>query len=80
MKKKNNKISIFIKFIKDIYIMNNLKTNLLINMNIFDLKDVIIDISKKKIIFIKCENIIVFIQVIIRDNVRIRKIVRSKRK
>ena len=65
MKKKNDKISIFVKFIKDIHIMNNLKTNLLINMNIFNLENVIIDISKKKIIFIKCENVVVFIQIII---------------
>ena len=54
--------------------------NFLINMNIFDLKNVIIDILKEKIIFIKCENIVVFIQVIARDNIRIRKIVYSKRK
>ena len=68
------------KFIKDIHIMNNLKMNFLINMNIFDLKNVIIDILKEKIIFIKCENVVVFIQVIARDNIRIRKIVYSKRK
>ena len=49
------------KFIKDIHVMNNLKINLLININILDFKDVIINISKKKIIFIKCENIVIFI-------------------
>ena len=80
MKKKSDKISIFIKFIKNIHVINNLKTNLLININIFGFENVIIDISKKKIIFIKCENVIVFIQIIARNNIRIRKIVRSKRK
>ena len=80
MKEENDEISIFIKFIKNIYIMNNLKANFLININILDFKSVIINISKKKIIFIKCENIIIFIQIIVRDNVRIRKIVHSKRK
>ena len=80
MKKKNDKISIFMKFIKDIHVINNLKTNFLININILDFENVIINISKKKIIFIKCENIIVFIQIIVRNNVRIRKIIRSKRR
>ena len=61
MKKKNDEISIFVKFIKDIHVINNLKTNFLININILDFKDVIINISKKKIIFIKCENVIIFI-------------------
>ena len=49
--------------------MNNLKTNFLININILDFENVIINILKKKIIFIKCENIVVFIQIIARDNV-----------
>ena len=44
--------------------MNNLKTNLLININILDLENVIINILKEKIIFIKCENVVVFIQII----------------
>ena len=61
MKEKNDEISIFIKFIKNIHVINNLKTNLLIDMNIFDFENIIINISKKKIIFIKCENIVVFI-------------------
>ena len=61
MKKKNDEILIFMKFIKNIHIMNNLKTNLLININIFDFENVIIDILKEKIIFIKCENVVIFI-------------------
>ena len=76
----NDEIQILIKFIRDIHIMNNLKANFLISMDILDFKDVIINISKKKIIFTKCENIAVFIQIIIRNNVRIRRIVRSKRR
>ena len=69
-----------IKFIKNIHVINNLKMNLLININIFDFENVIINILKEKIIFIKCENIIIFIQIIIKNNVRIRRIVRSKRR
>ena len=61
MKGESDETSIFIKFIKNIHIMNNLKTNLLININILDLKNVIINILKKKVIFIKCENVVVFI-------------------
>ena len=57
------------KFIKNIHVINNLKTNFLININIFDFKNVIINILKEKVIFIKCEYIVVFIQVIVRDNV-----------
>ena len=35
---------IIIKFIRDVYIVNNLKVNLLIKINIFNLKKVIIDL------------------------------------
>ena len=37
-----NEISILIKFIKDIYIINKLKTNLLVNINILNFKNVIV--------------------------------------
>ena len=50
-----------IKFIHDIYVINNLKTNFLIEINILELKKIIIDFFNKKIIFIKCENIVIFI-------------------
>ena len=35
---------IIIKFTQDIYIVNNFKANLLIKINIFDLKGIIIDL------------------------------------
>ena len=50
-----------IKFIRDIYIINNLKINLLIEINILDLKNIIIILLKIKIIFIKCDKIIILI-------------------
>ena len=53
--------SIIIKFIKNIHIVNNLKTNLLIKMNILNLKEMIINLFKKNIIFAKCENVSIFI-------------------
>ena len=37
-----------IKLIKNIHVVDNLKINLLIKMNIFDLKEIIIDFFKKK--------------------------------
>ena len=52
---------IMIKFIKNIYVVDNLKVNLLIKMNIFNSKKVIIDFFKKSIIFIKYRNVSIFI-------------------
>ena len=58
MKKKTSKEkSIIIKFIKNIHVIDNLKTNLLIEMNIFDSKEVIIDLFKKNIIFTRYQNV-----------------------
>ena len=50
-----------IKFIYDIYIINNLKINLLIKMNILKSKKMIIDFFNEKIIFTKYKNIIILI-------------------
>ena len=45
MKEKTSKEKfIIIKFIRDIYIVNNFKANFLIKINIFDLKEIIIDL------------------------------------
>ena len=60
--------------------MNNLKTNLLIEINILSSKDVIVDLLKAKIIFIKCDKVTILVQAITRDNVRIRRVIRAKRR
>ena len=49
-------------------------------MNILNSKEVIIDLFKKNIIFTRYQNLSMFVQFTTRDNVRIRKIVRAKRK
>ena len=53
MKEKSDEILIFMKFIKNIHVVNNLKANFLININILDFENVIINISKKKSNFYK---------------------------
>ena len=53
--------SIMIKFIKNIHVINNFKINLLIKINIFNSKKVIINFLKKSIIFTKCRNVSIFI-------------------
>ena len=60
--KTTKKKSIIIEFIKNIHVVNNFKTNLSIKMNIFDSKEIIIDFFKENIIFIKYQNVSIFIQ------------------
>ena len=60
--------------------INNLKTNLLIEINILDSKNIIINLSKLKIIFTKCDEVSILVQAIIRNNVRIRRVVRAERR
>ena len=64
--------SIMIKFIRNIQVVDNLKVNFLIKINIFNSKKVIIDFFKKSIIFTRYQNVSMLIQFTIRDNVRIR--------
>ena len=51
--------SIITKYIRDIHVINNFKFNLFIKMNILRFKGIIINLFDKKIIFIKCENVII---------------------
>ena len=41
--------------------INNLKINLFIKIDILDLKDIIVNLLKLKIIFIKCEKVIILV-------------------
>ena len=61
-KKTMKKKSIMIKFIKNIYVVDNLKINLLIKINILNSKKVVINFFKKSIIFIRCRNVFIFMQ------------------
>ena len=46
-KKDVEKKSMMIKLIRNIYVVDNFKTNLLIKMNIFNSKEILIDFLKK---------------------------------
>ena len=69
-----------IKFTRDIHVVDNLKVNLLIEINILGPEDIIVDLSKAKIIFTKCDKVTVLVQATARNNVRIRRVVRAKRR
>ena len=62
MKKRISKEKlIIIKFTREIYVINNLKVNLLIKINLLKLEDIIINLFNKNIIFSKYENIAIFV-------------------
>ena len=69
-----NSKKVFIKLNYKIYIINNLKTNILIGINILKYKKVIIDFPKRKIIIWNCKNIEVVIKPIAKENIYIRRI------
>ena len=50
-----------IKFTRDIHIIDNLKINLLIRMNILGPEGVMINLLSEKVIFIKCGNVSVLV-------------------
>ena len=70
---------VMIKFTRDIHVVDNLKANLLIGMDILGPEGVVIDLPQEKVILTKCGNVAVPVQATARDNVRIRRIVRSER-
>ena len=80
MKEKTSKKKlVMIKFIRDVHIIDNFKTNILIEINILKSENVIIDLFNKNVIFFKYRNIAMSVQVIARDNMRVRRIMRSEK-
>lgn len=64
----------------EIHLVDNLKAKFLMGMDILGLKQVIIDIPCRKLRFGSCQGISVPCEVKARDNVRIRRTVRTARK
>ena len=75
----NNKSTI-VCFIRYFYIINNFKTNILFDNNIFDLKNVVVHINQQKFIIDNCDNFLISLKVIVKNNSneRIKRNIRSK--
>jgi hypothetical protein len=76
--KVNNKVIAHIRY--EVHLINNLKTKFLISINILELKQIIINILSRKLRFESCKKILVLCEIKTRDNVRIRRIVRTTEK
>ena len=75
----NDKLTIAC-FIRHFYIVNNFKTNILFNNNIFDSKNVVVHINQQKFIINNCDNFSTSLKVIVKNNgdERIKQIIRLK--
>jgi len=67
--KDDNKVIVHIRY--EIHLINNLKTNFFININILESKQIIIDILSRKLRFKSYKEVLVFCEIKIKNNVRI---------
>ena len=68
---------VMIKFTRDIHVVDNLKANILIGMDILGPEGVVIDLPHQRVTFTNCNGVSVPVQATARDNVRIRRVVRT---
>ena len=75
-----NDKSTIVCFICHFYIVNNFKTNILFDNNIFDLKNVVVHINQQKFIIDNCDNFSISLKIVVKNNddERIKRIIRSK--
>ena len=63
-----------------IHIIDNLKTKLLLSMNIMSFKRMIIDMNLKQFTIKSCQSLIVKLEIIVKDNIRVRRTLRAEKK
>jgi len=81
LKKKNYyKTKILIYICREIYLIDNFKTKFFIKIDIFEFEQIIINIFEQKLYFEFCEKITVFCEIKTRNNIKIRRIVRTTKK
>ena len=76
--KNSNKVIAYICY--EVYLINNFKTKFLININILELKQIIIDILSRKLKFKSCKEVAIFCEIKIKNNVQICQIVCTTKK
>ena len=73
-----NEKSINVTFIRHIYIVKNLKTNIFLNNDILKSKNIVFHVDKKKIIIENCDNFFTSLIVITKNEKRVKRIVRTQ--
>ena len=73
-----NDKAVKICFIKHFYIVNNFKINILLNNNIFELKNMFVHVDKKNFFVDNCDNFVASLKIIIKNNnnERVKRIIR----
>ena len=62
--KTSNDIEIIVHFKREMHVINDFRVNVLLKTNILNSKSIIINMNRKFIIFLACENIFVFLNII----------------
>ena len=65
-------------FRREIHIIKNLKCKFCLEMNIFEAKQIIVNLINKIMIIFACKNLIMFIQIASKSNARIRRVIHFK--
>ena len=65
---------------RKIHIVNNLKIKLLLNINVINSKKILVDMNQQKLIIKNCQKFIVKLKITIKDNVKIRRVIWTKKK
>jgi hypothetical protein len=68
-----------VKFTHQAYIIDNLKAKFLMNMNILKFEEIILDISRRRLILSLCENLKMFIRVISKSKFKINRVILVER-
>ena len=73
-----NEKMINVTFIRHVYIVKNFKTNIFLSNDILKSKNIVFHVDKRKIIIENCDNFFVSLIVIIKDEERVKRIVRTQ--
>ena len=73
-----NEKTINVTFTRHVYIVKNLKTNIFLNNDILKSKNIVSHVDKRKIIIENCDNFFVSLIVIVKNEKRVKRIVRAQ--
>ena len=68
--------TIIVRFTRYVYIINDFKTNVFLNNNILKSKNIIFFVNKNKFIINNCDDFLILLKIIVKNNERVKRIIR----
>ena len=80
VKKQIDNQIVVVYFQREIHVIDNFKAKLLLKINVINSKRIIVDLNRRQLFIKNCQNLTIKSKIIVKNNVKIRRIIKIEKK